>query len=97
MKAYFTEIPQISQAFTQIDARTTGSTIYWKGEAHKVEWITPFSREANGWELNVTLMGVRVNVKAVGLDVFVNGEHLSVGDTLFLKDYIWNLVCDAIC
>lgn len=88
-----TEIPQISQAFTRIDGKTTNSTIYTPNNTehptftpHKVEWVKPFDvRRDNEWELNVLANGRKVNVKAVGLDVFVNGEQITFEQVLNLK------------
>ena len=88
-----TFLPQISQAFSRIDGKTTSSTIYAPNAlggytGHRIEWIAPFSIEDNGWELNVVLHDLSVNVKAIGLDVFVDDEKLSFADTLDLKRII---------
>jgi hypothetical protein len=86
-----TFLPEISQAFSRIDGKTTSSTIYAPNAlggytGHRIEWIAPFSIEDNGWELNVVLHDL--SVKAIGLDVFVDDEKLSFADTLNLKQII---------
>jgi hypothetical protein len=88
-----TFLPEISLAFSRIDGKTTSSTIYAPNAlggytGHRIEWIAPFSIEDNGWELNVILHDMSVNVKAIGLDVFVDDEKLSFADTLNLKQII---------
>lgn len=87
MKIIANKIPQISQAFAQIETPCIFRNNFGYVE-HSIEWITPFSEEDNGWELNVVIHNLSVNVKAIGLDVFVDDKKLSFADSLNLKQII---------
>jgi hypothetical protein len=88
-----TDLPNISQVFSRIDARSTNSTIYapnanGTNTPHHIVWIAPFSRKDNGWELNVVLHDLKVNVKCIGLDVYVDDVKLSSIEVFDIKAII---------
>jgi hypothetical protein len=77
MKIIANKIPQISQAFTQIET----PYIFNNGVSyveHKLEWVKTFNANRdNEWELNVVIHDLSVNVKASGIYLYVDGVCVS--------------------
>lgn len=81
-----TELPKASLAFTNIETRYEWERVFKDEDGWfnpEIEWIAPFNRNDLGWEMNVTIRNKgTVNVKAIGVDVYLDDEKLNIGLSL---------------